>query len=333
MNENSRNFMAELRSTTLNREPAIPEEVYDEMNEPSGTAFKSSLSRQEMEGTDITMSETPPEDKLTSTEVSSEEWPSSPPYNIPQKRTYVNTAGKARNQAGSSTSDLSSTCDTETDERPEKRRCDELNANEKVSLKKYRNKHIEGHEASHGNKRREGLQELIHQLDEEAKLLHKVSANTQSRLSKGETPNLQVLSSDLTLPSLPSDHTTVHSYFHSDKRINENPDSEETLMATSESATLTLESKDSRPRKSLPTPVMIRIIDFTLGTKRSIQPFYKQGMLRNGIHADPHVDRDVVSAENINLAVLRLNKFFHKYGSAKFYGTHRFVFEEPDPCK
>jgi len=57
-----------------------------------------------------------------------------------------------------------------------------------------------------------------------------------------------------------------------------------------------------------------------------------KGMMRHGIHSNPHNDEGVIDNENVDLSLFRVSRAFHQIGMNHFYGKNTFSFDDADAC-
>lgn len=111
-----------------------------------------------------------------------------------------------------------------------------------------------------------------------------------------------------------------------------NSNTDDMVMADSSSVASTFNPGGTSRLEQLSTSNVLTILLYTLDTPRNIRPFYKQGMMKRGIHSSPHNDEDVISADDMDLSILRVNKTFHAAASKIFYSQNNFIFLGADPC-
>lgn len=79
------------------------------------------------------------------------------------------------------------------------------------------------------------------------------------------------------------------------------------------------------------------IIRYVLDTARTVFPYYRRGMLFDGPWSKPYqegdIDYGVADKENVDLALLRVNKHFHDRGTKIFYGQNIFLLKSAEICK
>lgn len=74
------------------------------------------------------------------------------------------------------------------------------------------------------------------------------------------------------------------------------------------------------------------ILSYVLDLEQTVKPFFKQGMMKGGIKSRPLNDEGIISSENVDLSIFRVNKAFYLVGSDVYYGRNRFSFRNPDAC-